>query len=387
MRTLAVLWTSVLSTSLLAGALLADTPRRPADVFFDGLAALCGQTFAGRIVANEPPNPSDPFAGQKLVMHVRECGAEEIRVPFHVGENRSRTWVITRTAAGLRLKHDHRHEDGSEDVVTQYGGDTVTSGSANRQEFPADAASRELFTRQNMPASLPNIWALELEPGQRFVYELARPGRLFRVEFDLSQPIALASENPPPSGDASLSALADLMTGVFSSAEQAAADAEFRHVRLVMVPIWTQREDGPWLYVEQAMAEALDRPYRQRVYRLRETGGGGVESVVYTLPGDPLRLAASWKNPSAWEQLSPADLSERAGCAIRLAQREDGTWNGATAAKSCPSDLRGATYATSEVEISKSLLISWDRGFNAEGRQVWGAEKGGYRFLKLAASH
>ncbi len=81
--------------------------------------------------------------------------------------------------------------------MTQYGGDTVAAGAANRQEFPADATSRELFTRHNMPASLPNVWAIELEPGRRFGYELARPGRLFRVEFDLTRPVA---PPPPPWG-------------------------------------------------------------------------------------------------------------------------------------------------------------------------------------------
>jgi hypothetical protein len=168
------------------------TAAAPSAAFWAALEALCGQAFAGRIVANEPPNPNDPFAGKPLVMHVRSCTPGEIRIPFHVGDDRSRTWVVTRTAAGLRLKHDHRHEDGSEDAVTQYGGDTVAAGTPTRQEFPADAESRELFTRRNMPASLPNVWALELEPGKTFTYELARPGRLFRVELDLTRPI------PPP---------------------------------------------------------------------------------------------------------------------------------------------------------------------------------------------
>jgi hypothetical protein len=82
------------------------------------------------------------FAASVLVMHVRECSADEIKVPFHVerdGEwDRSRTWVITRTADGLRLKHDHRHEDGTDDAVTMYGGDTATPGTEIRQEFPVE---------------------------------------------------------------------------------------------------------------------------------------------------------------------------------------------------------------------------------------------------------
>lgn len=164
----------------------------PVDDFLAAIRGHCGKAFAGRIVANEPAVPDDPFAGKPLVMHVRECGEEVLRIPFHVGEDRSRTWVLTRTRDGLRLKHDHRHEDGKPDSLTMYGGDTAAAGSASRQAFPVDAESRALFTREGRQVSLTNVWAMEVEPGRRFVYELARPGRLFRVEFDLAKPV------PPP---------------------------------------------------------------------------------------------------------------------------------------------------------------------------------------------
>jgi len=71
----------------------------PSDVFFQRIASLCGQSFAGRIVADTPvPAAPDPFVGKALVMHVRECSGGELRIPFHVGDDRSRTWVITRQA-------------------------------------------------------------------------------------------------------------------------------------------------------------------------------------------------------------------------------------------------------------------------------------------------
>src|SRR5690606_13867008 len=149
----------------------------PADDFMSALASRCGQAFAGRIVVDAPASPGpDAFAGKALVMHVRGCDdpARELRVPFHVGDDHSRTWVLTRTAEGLRLKHDHRHADGSKDVLTMYGGDTTARGSAVRQEFPVDAESVALFEREGSGASVTNTWAMEMEPGKRFLYELAR---------------------------------------------------------------------------------------------------------------------------------------------------------------------------------------------------------------------
>ena len=168
----------------------------PAEEFYQNIAVLCGQSFAGKIVTNTPASASpDPFEGKALVMQVRECNTGETRIPFHVGDDHSRTWVITRQGAGLRLKHDHRHADGSADAVTLYGGDTQQAGTVGRQEFPIDAESTALFQARGMQASLTNIWAMEIEPGTKFVYELRRPGgRLFRVEFDLTRPVA----TPPP---------------------------------------------------------------------------------------------------------------------------------------------------------------------------------------------
>ncbi|UHQ24101.1 hypothetical protein LVB77_05140 [Lysobacter sp. 5GHs7-4] len=164
------------------------------------LRPLCGRAYAGRIVADTPASADDPFAGKTLVMHVRDCGLTEIRVPFHVGDDRSRTWVFSAHEGRLRLKHDHRHEDGSADALTMYGGDqrkdavaVVTKG---RYEFPADTYSQDMFRAQGRVVSVPNVWAVEID-ARRFVYELARPGRLFRVEFDLSQPVA---PPPPPWG-------------------------------------------------------------------------------------------------------------------------------------------------------------------------------------------
>ena len=177
----------------LAGCAGTPAVKAPADAFMAALARHCGQAFAGRIVANEPKSAQpDAFEGKALVMHVRGCDAPatQLLVPFHVGDDRSRTWVLTRTPGGLRLKHDHRHEDGSPDTQTMYGGESNTAGTAIRQEFPVDAESIALFRRTGSDASVTNTWAMEVEPGQRFLYELARPGgRLFRVEFDLTRPV------------------------------------------------------------------------------------------------------------------------------------------------------------------------------------------------------
>lgn len=154
------------------------------DSFFVALSALCGESFEGRVI--EDSSLDSAFANSTLIMHVRECNDSVLRIPFHVGDNRSRTWVVSKTASGLRLKHDHRHEDGSEDSVTQYGGDTRDAGTAGVQEFPADS-----FTASLIPAATTNVWTMALQPSASFTYALRREGtdRRFRVEFDLSRTV------------------------------------------------------------------------------------------------------------------------------------------------------------------------------------------------------
>ncbi|MBU6212513.1 MAG: beta-lactamase family protein [Gammaproteobacteria bacterium] len=165
-----------------------------AAAFFNGVKRLCGKTFEGKIVVDQPsPTADDPFVGKRLLMHVRDCGARELRIPFIVGEDRSRTWIVSRTEAGLRLKHDHRHADGTPDDLTMYGGDTLSVGTVRRQSFPSDAETVALFTKHDRVVSVPNIWSLELNDARTLVYELRRPsGRLFRVEFDLTRPVTHA---------------------------------------------------------------------------------------------------------------------------------------------------------------------------------------------------
>lgn len=182
----------VVLACLLGSGAMAQTGAAQQD-FWNDLTALCGKAFAGEMTAFSRPG-DDGWLDRNVVMHVRECSENEIRIPLHVGDNRSRTWVLTRHDDRLSLKHDHRHEDGSEDAVTWYGGHTTDAGAPWRQTFPADDFSKALFLAQGLEVSVGNFWSMEVRPDRRlFAYELVRPGRRFRAEFDLSRPV-----DPPP---------------------------------------------------------------------------------------------------------------------------------------------------------------------------------------------
>ncbi len=196
--------------------------------------------------------------------------------------------------------------------------------------------------------------------------------------------VALAGsgcDGKPHHSDNGLEVLADWLSGVMDSSAQAEQDEQYFNIRLAATPIWPDREDGIWLYLEQASATDLRHPYRQRIYHLHESERGQFVSDVYTLP-DPDTAIGSWRNPDVLEEYGPDDLQLRAGCSVYLRREDALHFAGATRGRECSSDLNGADYATSEVVVTAQGIDSWDRGFNAQGEQVWGALNGPYQFRR-----
>lgn len=186
-------------------------------------------------------------------------------------------------------------------------------------------------------------------------------------------------------GQDQLATLEAYLTGSFDSSAQADTDPEnYFNIHLNAARIWPDRDDGRWLYVEQAAAQALERPYRVRVYRLSREGDA-YRSEVYKLPGDELAFQGAFARPikERLASLSPEDLAEREGCAIVL------TWDvsteafrGSTLGTDCASSLGEASYATSEVVLFADRLETWDRGWTQDGEQAWGAVLGPYEFVR-----
>jgi hypothetical protein len=167
----------------------------PQDAFWAGLAAHCGQAYPGRLTL-EPPGDEMLTGTEALVVHVRGCGGDTLRVPFHIEKeaegtwDRSRTWVFIRTPGGLELRHDHRHEDGTPDESTWYGGHTREAGTATRQEF--------VFAERTAADGSLLGWRVEVVPGERYTYGTIRGSEwTWRVDFDLSRAVPAP---PPPWG-------------------------------------------------------------------------------------------------------------------------------------------------------------------------------------------
>lgn len=138
------------------------------EAFFRRLMALNGCVFTGVTVF--PTDPQHEMVGKPLELRFQAVSADELRVPFRVGEDASRMWILRRTPQGLLFKHDHRLADGSPDPITNYGGLAVARLMSGLQVFPADAETAAM-----LPEARSNVWALQLSPdGRTLTYSLER---------------------------------------------------------------------------------------------------------------------------------------------------------------------------------------------------------------------
>jgi CpeT/CpcT family (DUF1001) len=208
--------------------------------------------------------------------------------------------------------------------------------------------------------------------------------QLTRLTFVLSVILSLhactASKQGESGSAKDLDRLVSYMQGSFNSSAQAKRDTNYFDISLEMRPIWPKRKDAHWLYVEQAVTALKGKPYRQRVYRVSARSDGSFISEVYTLP-DEASFVGAYATVEKFDALNPDQLVLRNGCGVILRKEGDG-FKGATEGDGCESNLRGAKYASSKVEIASDRILSWDQGFDAAGKQVWGATLGGYEFLK-----
>jgi CpeT protein len=179
--------------------------------------------------------------------------------------------------------------------------------------------------------------------------------------------------------EANFNELIASMQGNYSSEKQSKKDTTYFNISLRMVPIW--KDKGTYLYVEQALFNKQDKPYRVRIYKVSQLSENEFISEIHTLKNEKDWIG-KWKTPEAFDKLSEKEIEQKQGCGVKLTRTDKNKFTGATGNKTCPSELRGASYASSKVTVTENEILSWDQGFDKADKQVWGAEKGGYVFVK-----
>lgn len=179
-----------LPSFLLACVLVLTSCEAPPDdgrEFLSNLREYCGYSYEGRTTEFSLGTGEEehPLEDPEMRMILKECSEDEVRIPFHVDHDQSRTWVLQMRDGQLHLSHDHRYPDGTEYKQNMYGGYSDARGSGLKHFFPADD-----FTIAERPQRDINVWSMEIDPdNELFYYRLYLEGQLrFEATFDLSDP-------------------------------------------------------------------------------------------------------------------------------------------------------------------------------------------------------
>lgn len=155
--------------------------------FLSELSDFCGYRYQGEttVFSLGTGDGTHPLEDPVMWMTLSECSDEEIRIPFQVDEDRSRTWVLQMRNGRLHLSHDHRYPDGTEYDQNRYGGYSDDRGTSYKHFFPADA-----FTISERPQREINVWSKEIDKENKlYYYRLYLEGELrFEATFDLAEP-------------------------------------------------------------------------------------------------------------------------------------------------------------------------------------------------------
>jgi CpeT protein len=176
-----------------------------------------------------------------------------------------------------------------------------------------------------------------------------------------------------------LSVFESQLSGAFDSSQQAQEDPTYYDVSLTACAVSVEGIDTPTLYIEQALSDKLNQPYRQRVYVLSQVQENVVKSEIYVLDNPNAYIGTCAEDEVRSVPFDSMTLKD--GCAVELEWNGKG-FVGGTDVGTCQSDMNGASYATSIVETTDSMILSWDQGWDSNDQQVWGAVDGAYIFLR-----
>ncbi|XP_068644367.1 chromophore lyase CRL, chloroplastic [Aristolochia californica] len=183
--------------------------------------------------------------------------------------------------------------------------------------------------------------------------------------------------------------VAEALSGEKFSREQAARDPDnYFNLRMLTCPATMMVDGSRVLYFEQAFWRTPQKPFRQRFYMVKPCPKEMKCDVEVS--SFAINDAEEYKNfcdrpndqrPQPEEVLG--DIAEHL-TSIHLSRCERGKrclYEGSTPPGGFPNSWNGATYCTSELAILKNNEVhTWDRGYDEEGSQVWGAKEGPYEF-------
>ncbi|NEQ49760.1 MAG: chorismate mutase [Leptolyngbya sp. SIO3F4] len=178
-------------------------------------------------------------------------------------------------------------------------------------------------------------------------------------------------------------AVVGYLSRTMDTTEQAARNSRFVGVQMTTCPVTVTEQEGIYLYQEQALSESLDSPYRQRFLHITlNENANRVESRTFKPP-----MPEIWTGlcQQADPRVDANDLGNLV-CIVGLRPSSLG-YVGSTPTEGCPVSLQGAVKLTNTIVLHQHGMDTWDRGFDANGIQVWGAQAEPYQYRWTETLH
>ncbi|KAH7437839.1 hypothetical protein KP509_05G091700 [Ceratopteris richardii] len=210
-------------------------------------------------------------------------------------------------------------------------------------------------------------------------------GALLLRKFSTKTP----SQPPPPAAVDHTRKLADALVGERFSTEQAIKDSDtYLDLRLKSCPAAELEDGSRVIYVEQAFASEPVNPYIQRFLKVKPCPKDfkcDVEVASFTIrnPEEYENFCERPKEQRPQPVKVVGDIGEHLTTLqmLQCLPNEQCLYKGSTPPGGIPNSLEGATTSTSDLVVFKDgTMQCWDRGYNVQGIQVWGIEKGPYEF-------
>jgi hypothetical protein len=181
--------------------------------------------------------------------------------------------------------------------------------------------------------------------------------------------------------------VASRLEGIMDTSAQAATNSKAPNVRMTTCRIQVtdvasaNAGESVFLYQEQALSKDLAKPYRQRFLQLSPSlYSQSVRSRSFK-PANPSSWTGFCNKPTADRTLQLKDLGTPV-CNVFL-RRSGEDYTGNTPIDGCAAKVRGAVRITNHIELHTTGMDTWDRGFDASGKQVWGAKAESYQYRRV----
>jgi CpeT/CpcT family (DUF1001) len=188
-----------------------------------------------------------------------------------------------------------------------------------------------------------------------------------------------------------LQTLAACLSGHYTNRIQALAEPVwYVHLQCWIRPVPLFEADSLTFFAEQAPALQLDRPYRQRLIRLRDTNGQ-LTAQFYSFQ-HPDRVSRFGQDPRKLDTVLQAEIDELPGCILNIVKIGPARYS-ATPPANCTCQFtypgQDGQPQTGQVElgfeVSPIEFHSYDKGLNPTTQKpIWGALMGPYKYQKTA---